>query len=55
MSPDELAFLEEMLESAELLHYVTCRDDTLQVNEEILEVASGMTEAVMPCTSCVSC
>jgi hypothetical protein len=55
MSPEELAFLEEMLESAELLHCVTCQDDTLQVYEEILDVASSVTEAMMRCTSCMNC
>jgi hypothetical protein len=55
MTPDELAFLEEMLESAELLFCVTCQDDTVQVYEEILAVTSGVTEAVMRCTSCMSC
>lgn len=54
MEPDELAFLEEMLESAELLDCVTCQEDTLHVYEEVLSVADGLTEVIMRCTNCMS-
>jgi hypothetical protein len=55
MESDELAFLEEMLESAELLDCVTCQEDTLHVYEEVISVADGLTEVIMRCTSCMSC
>ncbi|RZJ86614.1 MAG: hypothetical protein EOO60_13230 [Hymenobacter sp.] len=55
MEPDELAFLEEMLESAELLDCVTCQANTLHVYEEVLSAADGGTEALMRCTSCMNC
>lgn len=54
MEPDELAFLEEMIESAELLDCVTCQEDTLHVHEEVVSVEGGVTEVVMRCTSCMS-
>jgi hypothetical protein len=54
MEPDELAFLEEMLESAELLDCMTCQEDTLHVYEEVISVADGLTEVIMRCTSCMS-
>lgn len=54
MEPDELAFLEEMIESAELLDCLTCQDDTLHVHEEVVSVEGGVTEVVMRCTSCMS-
>lgn len=54
MDSDELAFFEEMIESAELLDCVTCQDDTLHVHEEVVSVADGVTEVVMRCTSCMS-
>ena len=54
MDPDELAFLEEMLESAELLDCVICQEDTLHVYEEVISVADGLTEVSMRCTSCMS-
>lgn len=55
MEPDELAFLEEMLENAELLNCVTCQEDTLHVHEEVLSVADGVTEVLMRCTNCMNC
>lgn len=54
MQADELAFLEEMIESAELLDCVTCQDNTLHVYEEVLSAAGGMSEVVMRCTNCMS-
>lgn len=54
MEPDELAFLEEMLESAELLDCVICQEDTLHVYEEVVSVADGLAEVVMRCTNCMS-
>lgn len=54
MQADELAFLEEMIESAELLDCATCQDDTLHVYEEVISAAGGMSEVVMRCTNCMS-
>jgi len=54
MQADELAFLEEMIESAELLDCAECGEDTLHVHEEVVSVAGGVTEVVMRCTSCMS-
>jgi hypothetical protein len=54
MEPDELNFLEEMLESAELLDCVTCQEDTLHVYEEVISVTDGLTEVTMRCISCMS-
>ena len=54
MQADELAFLEEMLESAELLYCATCQDDTLHVYEEVITVVGGVSEVVMRCTTCMS-
>jgi len=55
MQPDELAFLEEMIESAELLDCAACGEDTLHAHEEVVSVADGVTEVVMRCTSCMRC
>jgi len=54
MEADELHFLEEMIESAELLDCLTCQEDTLHVHEEVISVASGVSEVVMRCTNCMS-
>lgn len=54
MESDELAFFEEMIESAELLDCVSCQEDTLHVYEEVISVEGGVTEVVMRCTSCMS-
>ena len=43
MQADELAFLEEMIESAELLDCTTCGEDTLHVHEEVNSIAGGVT------------
>lgn len=54
MQADELAFLEEMLESAELLDCASCREETLHVHEEVVSTEGGVTELVMRCTSCMN-
>jgi hypothetical protein len=54
MQADELAFFEEMIESAELLDCVTCQEDTLHVHEEVVSVEGGVTELVMRCSCCMS-
>lgn len=54
MHPDELAFLEEMIESAELLDCATCGEDTLHAHEEVVSVGGGVTEVGMRCASCMS-
>lgn len=54
MEADELHFLEEMIESAELLDCVTCQEDTLHVHEEVVSVEGGVMEVVMRCASCMS-
>jgi C4-type Zn-finger protein len=54
MQADELAFLEEMIESAELLDCTSCKEETLHVYEEVISVAGGVSEVVMRCTSCMS-
>lgn len=47
MQADELAFLEEMIESAELLDCTACGEDTLHVHEEVNSIAGGVTEVIM--------
>lgn len=54
MEDDELAFLEEMIESAELLNCANCGEDTLHAYEEIISIAGGVTEVLMRCTRCMS-
>ncbi|TPG60948.1 hypothetical protein EAH73_20500 [Hymenobacter nivis] len=54
MQADELAFLEEMIESAELLDCTACGEDTLHVHEEVNSIAGGVTEVIMRCASCLS-
>jgi uncharacterized Zn finger protein len=54
MPPDELAFLEEMLESAELLDCYSCGEQMLHVHEQVLTTAGGVTEVLMRCTSCMN-
>lgn len=54
MEADELHFLEEMIESAELLDCVTCQEDTLHVHEEVVSVEGGVTELVMRCANCMT-
>jgi C4-type Zn-finger protein len=54
MQADERAFLEEMIESAELLDCAECGEDTLHAHEEVVSVAGRVTEVVMRCTSCMS-
>ncbi len=53
MQADELAFLEEMIESAELLDCTDCGEDTLHVHEEVISIAGGVTEVMMRCSSCL--
>ena len=55
MQADELAFFEEMMESAELLDCSTCGEETLHVHEQVLSVEGGVTEVLMRCSSCMSC
>lgn len=55
MQSDELTFLEEMLESAELLDCASCGEETLHVHEEVLSVDDGVTEVIMRCASCMNC
>lgn len=54
MQTDELAFLEEMIESSELLDCTSCGEDTLHAHEEVVPIAGGVTEVVMRCASCLS-
>lgn len=54
MQADELDFLQEMLESTELLHCDTCHEETLHAHDEVLSVAGGVSEVLMQCTSCMS-
>ncbi len=54
MQADELAFLEEMIESAELLDCTNCGEDTLHAHEEVISIAGGVTEMVMRCANCLS-
>ena len=54
MQADELAFLEEMIDNAELLPCAECGEDTLHVHEEIISVADGMAEVLMRCTHCMN-
>lgn len=55
MQADELAFLEEMIESAELLPCASCGEETLHVHEEVISTEGGVTEAVMRCGTCLVC
>jgi hypothetical protein len=55
MRADEIAFLEEMIDTAELLDCATCNEGTLHVQEEVVSVSGGVTELVMRCTNCMSC
>lgn len=52
MDADELAFLEDMLESAELLDCVSCGEETLHVHEQVVSTGNGVTEVLMRCTQC---
>jgi uncharacterized Zn finger protein len=54
MQADELAFLEEIIESAELLDCTSCGEDTLHVYEEVISINGEVTEVLMRCTSCMS-
>jgi hypothetical protein len=54
MQNDELNFLEEMVDTAELLDCVTCKDETLHVQEEVVSVQAGVTELVMSCCQCLT-
>lgn len=54
MQNDELAFLQAMLENAELLDCLTCQDDTLHTHEEVLSVVATVTEIRTRCTTCMS-
>ena len=52
MGDDELEFLQEQLESTELLPCVTCREQTLHAHLEVLERYAQATEFLMECTAC---
>ncbi|MGI4735034.1 MAG: hypothetical protein ACRYG7_07640 [Janthinobacterium lividum] len=55
MQANEIAFLEEMIDTAELLDCATCSDETLHVQEEVVSVNGGVTELMMRCTKCMTC
>lgn len=54
MEADELHFLEEIIENAELLDCLTYQEGTLHVHEEVISVEGSVTEVVMRCASCMS-
>ncbi|MGI4734790.1 MAG: hypothetical protein ACRYG7_06370 [Janthinobacterium lividum] len=55
MEADDLAFLEDLLETSELLDCATCQEKTLYAQEEAVSTAAGVTELVMRCGGCMNC
>jgi hypothetical protein len=55
MDAGELAFLEDRLESAELLDCASCGEETLHVHEQVVSIGNGVTELLMRCGECLSC
>jgi hypothetical protein len=55
MQADERAFLEDMLETAERLDWVTCQEETRHTQEAVGSIAGGVTKLVMRCGTCREC
>jgi len=55
MQHDDVSSIEEMIDTAELLDCLSCKEETLHVQEEVVSVANGVTELVMRCGQCLTC
>ncbi|QNE42221.1 hypothetical protein F1C16_21585 (plasmid) [Hymenobacter sp. NBH84] len=53
MMTDQITFLEDMLESTELLYCTSCGEETLHAHEEVLTRTADLTEVLMRCTQCM--
>jgi hypothetical protein len=51
MQADERAFLEDMLETAERLDWVTCQEETRHTQEAVGSITGGVTELAAPARS----
>jgi hypothetical protein len=47
MDADEVAFLEDMLESAQLLNCASCGEKTFHVHEQVVSTDNGVTQVLV--------